>query len=107
MPVYNKLVRDHIPEIIESTGQKAVIQILDSDEYINELKKKAFEELEEYINAKNDKEALEELADILEIVHALADYHGAFFETLEEMRIEKAIKRGAFKERIFLKEVLD
>ncbi|NHM30661.1 nucleoside triphosphate pyrophosphohydrolase [Neobacillus terrae] len=105
MPVYNKLVRDRIPEIIESTGQKAVIQILDNEEYIKELKKKAFEELEEYINVKNDKEALEELADVLEIVHALADYHGASFETLEGIRIEKAIKRGAFKERIFLKEV--
>ena len=52
-------------------------------------------------------DALEELADLLELIHAAAAYHGATFEELEEVRVEKAEKRGGFNERIFLLEVED
>ncbi|WP_404321912.1 nucleoside triphosphate pyrophosphohydrolase [Cytobacillus firmus] len=105
MPTYNKLVRDRIPEIIERSGKKYTTRVLDQTEYIKELKKKSFEELEEYTNAENDEEALEELADLLEIIHALAENHGASIEKVEELRKYKADKRGGFKEKIFLIEV--
>lgn len=107
MPVHNKLVRDRIPEIIEKTGKKFSTRILTDDEYIKELKKKSYEELDEYMNAQNDDEAIEELADLLEIIHALAECHGTSFGKLEEVRKQKAEKRGGFKEKIFLIEVED
>jgi predicted house-cleaning noncanonical NTP pyrophosphatase (MazG superfamily) len=107
MPIYNKLVRDRIPEIIESSGKQFSTRILNDEEYIKELKKKSFEELEEYINTTNNEDAIEELADLLEIIHALAEYHGASFEKVEEVRKKKAEKRGGFKEKIFLVEVED
>ncbi|QED48077.1 nucleoside triphosphate pyrophosphohydrolase [Cytobacillus dafuensis] len=105
MPTYNKLVRDRIPEIIEKTGKKFSTKILDNTEYIKELKKKSFEELEEYVNTTNNEDAIEELADVLEIIHALADFHGASIERLEEVRKQKAEKRGSFLEKVFLIEV--
>lgn len=107
MPVYNKLVRNRIPEIIEKTGKKFSTHILTNDEYIKELKKKSYEELEEYMNANDDQEAIEELADILEIIHALSECHGASIEKIEEVRANKAEKRGGFTEKIFLIEVED
>ena len=107
MPIYNKLVRDRIPEIIESTGKQFSTRTLENQEYIKELKSKSFEELEEYINAENNKDAIEELADLLEIIHALAECHGASIEKVEEVRQKKAQKRGGFKEKIFLIEVED
>jgi predicted house-cleaning noncanonical NTP pyrophosphatase (MazG superfamily) len=107
MPVYNKLVRDRIPEIIEKTGKKFTTRILDYKEYIKELKTKSFEELNEYIDAENDKDAVEELADLLEIIHALAECHGANIEQVEQVRQEKEEKRGGFKDKIFLIEVED
>ncbi|WP_066069824.1 nucleoside triphosphate pyrophosphohydrolase [Neobacillus soli] len=107
MPIYNKLVRDRIPEIIESGGKTCSTAILNNEEYIKELKNKSFEELEEYVNADNDKDAIEELADLLEIIHALAECHGASIEKVEEVRQKKAAKRGAFKVKIFLIEVED
>lgn len=107
MPIHNKLVRDRIPEIIEKTGKKFSTKILDQDDYIIELKKKGYEELEEYIHTENDTEALEELADLLEIIHALSECHGANFEHLEAIRKDKAEKRGGFRERIYLMEVED
>jgi predicted house-cleaning noncanonical NTP pyrophosphatase (MazG superfamily) len=107
MPIYNKLVRDHIPEIIERTGKEFSTKILSNDEYITELRKKAYEELEEYINTDNKEDAVEELADLLEIVHALAESHGSSMEEVENMRMQKAAKRGGFKEKIYLIEVED
>ncbi|MCM3093044.1 MULTISPECIES: nucleoside triphosphate pyrophosphohydrolase [unclassified Cytobacillus] len=107
MPTYNKLVRDQIPEIIEKTGKKFSTRILDDNEYIKELKKKGFEELQEYVETNNNEDAIEELADVLEIIHALAEYHGASIEEVEEVRKQKAEKRGGFKEKIFLIEVED
>jgi predicted house-cleaning noncanonical NTP pyrophosphatase (MazG superfamily) len=107
MPVYNKLVRDKIPQIIEQAGKTFTTRILEDDEYRKQLQKKAFEELEEYMNASDDETALEELADVLEIIHALAECHGSSIERVEQIRAEKAEKRGGFKEKIFLVEVHD
>jgi predicted house-cleaning noncanonical NTP pyrophosphatase (MazG superfamily) len=105
MPIYNKLVRDRIPDVIEATGKKFSTKVLNDNNYIEELKKKSFEELNEYINTENDNDAVEELADLLEIIHALAECHGASIEDVEKVRQQKAEKRGGFKEKIFLIEV--
>ena len=107
MPTYNKLVRDRIPEVIERTGKSFNTRILSQEEYIKELKKKSYEELEEYMSAETNEEALEELADLLEILHAFAAVHGSSIHEVEEIRKKKAEKRGGFQERIFLVDVED
>ncbi|MEH7130997.1 nucleoside triphosphate pyrophosphohydrolase [Neobacillus drentensis] len=107
MPVHNKLVRDRIPEIIGNTGKRFSTKILDNHEYIIELRNKIREELDEYLYAKNDADAIEELADLLEIIYALAECHGVSFSELEEVRQRKAEKRGGFMEKIFLIDVED
>ncbi|WP_191565939.1 nucleoside triphosphate pyrophosphohydrolase [Metabacillus idriensis] len=107
MPTYNKLVRDRIPEVIERTGKSFQTTILSQEEYIKELKKKSYEELEEYMEAENNEEALEELADLLEILHAFAAVHGSSIDKVEDIRKKKAEKRGGFQERIFLVDVED
>lgn len=38
MPIYNKLVRDKIPNIIEAEGKKCTVSILDDVSYMKELK---------------------------------------------------------------------
>lgn len=107
MPTYNKLVRDQILKIISQTGKEFSSRVLNEDEYILEIKKKLEEELTEYNEAKTNEEAIEELADILELIHAATKIHGFSFEELEEIRKAKAEKRGAFEKRIFLIEVED
>ncbi|WP_404460836.1 phosphoribosyl-ATP pyrophosphohydrolase [Sutcliffiella horikoshii] len=107
MPEYNKLVRDKIPEIIELTGKKYTTRTLSEEEYIKELKNKGLEELKEYINATTNEEALEEIADLMEVIHALAKYHNTTLDEVEKLRRNKEEKRGAFEERIFLIEVED
>ncbi|SFE78434.1 nucleoside triphosphate pyrophosphohydrolase [Fictibacillus sp. FJAT-27399] len=107
MPTYNKLVRDRIPEVITKTGKSFNTSILENDDYIKELKKKCYEELDEYASATNDENAIEELADLLELMHALAKIHGSDIFEVERVRQEKAEKRGGFEKRIFLMDVED
>ncbi len=96
--VYNKLVRDRIPEIIAASGKLCDTRILSDEEYIAMLRIKLHEEIAEY----EESCELEELADILEILHALAVAGGSTPEKLEAVRAHKANKRGGFTERIFL-----
>ena len=107
MPIYNKLVRDNIPAIIRKSGKTFTTRLLNDTEYITEINNKMGEELAEYLETTATADALEELADLLELIHAAAAYHGSTFEELEEMRVEKAVKRGGFNEQIFLLEVED
>jgi Uncharacterized conserved protein len=107
MPVYNKLVRDLIPQIIKSTGKGCRTRILDEDEYKRELIIKLKEESKEYFAAQSPKESLEELADMLEVIRALAVVHGATWEQLENLRMKKAEIRGGFQDRVYLIDVDD
>ena len=100
---YNKLVRDRIPEIIESSGKTCSTEILSPEDYLRMIDAKLDEELAEYHKDQN----IEELADLLEVIHAAAIARGYSLEDLEQMRAEKAAKRGGFKKRILLKEVYE
>jgi len=107
MPVYNKLVRDRIPEFIEMSGQTFTSRILEEDDYLIEINKKMHEELSEYEEATSNEDSVEELADLLELIYAAANTYGTTIEELEKIRLEKAKKRGGFDERIFLVDVED
>lgn len=100
---YNKLVRDRIPEIIESSGKTCTTEILSLENYIRMLDVKLDEELAEYHKDQN----IEELADLMEVIHAAAIARGYTLEDLEQIRAEKAAKRGSFEKRILLKEVYE
>ena len=99
--IYNKLVRDKIPEIIEADNRKCDIKILSDEEFLNAIDTKLDEEVAEYHKDQN----IEELADILEVVYAAAIARGYSIEQLEEVRQKKADDRGVFSKRIFLNSV--
>ena len=99
--VYNKLVRDRIPEIIEKSGKSCVTRILGDDEYIKMLDTKLDEELNEYHKDQN----IEELADLLEVIRACTIARGYSLQELEDIRRKKADERGTFSDRIMLIEV--
>ncbi|HAI86859.1 MAG TPA: hypothetical protein DCL63_07705 [Firmicutes bacterium] len=100
---YDKLVRDRIPEIIESSGKKAVTRIADDAEYLSYLRRKLSEEVDEY-TASGD---VEELADILEVISALGRQAGVPLSRLIEMADDKRQARGGFDGRILLISVED
>lgn len=96
--IYNKLVRDRIPEIIEAQGETPNIRILEQEEYLHHLEAKLDEEVAEYHRDKN----AEELADILEVVFALAEANGVSRQELMKVYQKKHDARGGFAKRIFL-----
>ena len=98
---YHKLVRDRIPEIIESDGKICDWETLSDADYLRLLEEKLNEELGEYQQSKS----LEELADLLEIVQAVVKARGWTWEELEQVRAEKVAKRGGFEKKILLKGV--
>lgn len=98
MTLYHKLVRDRIPEIIASSGRGCDIRILDDEAYLDALDQKLAEELAEYQESKS----MEELADLLEVIHAVASARGSSMEEIESIRVKKASQRGAFDKRILL-----
>lgn len=98
MKRFDKLVRDKIPQIIEKSGAVPVTRVLEQEEYLAALEVKLDEEVREFHESK----AMEELADILEVVYALAEAHGCSKEELAEIYQRKHDARGGFAERIFL-----
>ena len=99
--IYNKLVRDNIPEIIKNSGKECDIEILSDEEYLQMVDAKLDEELAEYHKEQN----LEELADLLEVLYAAAKARGYSAEELEACRIKKQKERGGFGKKILLREV--
>jgi predicted house-cleaning noncanonical NTP pyrophosphatase (MazG superfamily) len=93
-----KLVRDKIPEIIEASGATPLTRILETEEYLSCLETKLDEEVQEFHESKSP----EELADILEVVYALAESIGCTKEELLQVYDQKHAKRGGFCRRIFL-----
>ena len=101
---YNKLVRDKIPEIIKNNGEEPVIRILNDCEYKSELEKKLYEEYNEVLNSIGE-DRIEELADMIEVIEALAKVEGFSLEKVMETAKEKTTKRGAFDKKIYLEGV--
>ena len=98
---YNKLVRDRIPEIIQSNGQICRTKPLTDEEYIEALDAKLQEECAEY----KESRSIEELADIFEVLCAMAICHGFTKEELIAAQEQKRADRGCFEGRIFLIDV--
>lgn len=99
--IYNKLVRDKIPEIIEQGGNRCRIRVLSDGDYLRMVDAKLDEELAEY----HADGSVEELADLLEVIYAAATARGCSREELERIRREKAEKRGGFEKRLLLIDV--
>lgn len=91
-----KLVRDRIPDLFPASASR----VLDETEYRSALLDKLGEEVHEYLTDRTP----EELADVLEVLHALAALHALTPENLEGLRLHKATERGGFAGRVWLEE---
>ena len=99
---YNKLVRDKIPEEIDSQiGRKCKYRILNYEEYLKDLNIKVLEEANEFI----EENSIEELGDLMEVINAIMKLKGYSMEDVNEVMKIKEKKKGAFNNKIFLEYV--
>ena len=97
----DKLIRDKAPDIATSKGIEIFNRVMGQEEYLKRLKGKLLEETKEVLEAKTPKEAVEELADLLEVMRSLSEALGFSFEEIEAAREQKREEQGGFEERIF------
>lgn len=103
---YNKLVRDGIPSKIERNGEKPIYHECSREEYWHYLLKKDQEELQEVENAETLEEIREELADKLEVLKSMAEFHGLHLQDIILEANKKREKKGGFSKRLFLEKVI-
>jgi len=100
--VYNKLIRDRIPEIIENDGKEPIYKtITDEKEFLQLLIEKLLEEVNEF---KVDP-SVDELADILEVTNTIRKIQKWHPRLIESIRRKKLNERGGFSKKLFLVSV--
>ncbi len=104
--VYNKLVRDKIPDICRANGEEPFVRGLTDEEYWEYLLKKDVEELEEVRTAESLEDRKKELADKLELIRAMAEFSGFGLEEIIEEADRKKQKNGGFEKRLLLEKVI-
>ena len=104
--IYNKLVRDKIPQIIEKDNETSITRTLSPEEYEIELYKKLNEECQEVMHSTSKDELIKECADVLEIIKAIAELKGESLETIINEANKKREKRGGFERRIYLEKTM-
>lgn len=104
--VYNKLVRDNIPDICKANGEEPFTRILTDEEYWECLLKKDEEELEEVKTAESLEERKKELADKLELIRAMAEFSGFSLDDVILEADRKKQKNGGFEKRLLLEKVI-
>lgn len=107
MPIYHKLVRDRILDILESKNLTYSAKVLSDANFEQAIKAKFNEEIIEYQQTDSTEDALEELVDLLELVYAAANIHNTTPQQLELLRQDKVQRKGAFENRHYLIEVED
>ena len=104
MPVYNKLVRDEIPNILTEKGKSFTSHTAkDEKEYQSKLMEKLQEEVSEFLEAP----CAEEIADIQEVLEALAHSIGSSIAEVNNLKVRKAATRGRFTDGHILESVED
>ena len=102
-----KLVRNKVPDLIKKSNRTPVTRVLQMEEFRNALKEKIFEEVEEFFTADDQRQRVEEMADILEVLKSLCETHAIFIGEVINVAKNKREKRGDFSEKIFLEGIDD
>lgn len=99
---FNKVVRDKIPAIIESRGERVETVRLTGNALVAALRRKLVEEAFEALDAKSGGDLVSELADLQEVIKALCQALQVSPTQVEAERKEKQRIRGAFNKGLML-----
>lgn len=98
---HNKLIRDRIPEIIQSAGKQCATEVLCEEDYQQALRQKLIEEAHEAATAIGD-DLIQELADLYEVIDGLMLVYHVDREAVVKIQEERRAERGGFNKRLRL-----
>ncbi|MDX2244940.1 MAG: nucleoside triphosphate pyrophosphohydrolase [Leptolyngbyaceae cyanobacterium bins.302] len=96
----NKLIRDRIPEIIQSAGQEYSVEVMAETEFQQALRKKLIEEAQEA--AADSENLVQELADLYEVIDTLMATQQISREAVLIEQERRHSERGGFTKRLKL-----
>jgi len=99
---YRKLIRDKIPTKMDRAGAAYEVRKMGKKEFEKELLKKVGEEASGLLAAKNKKELIEELADVLDVIEEIRRHWKIKPSCIRKSQKENSIKKGGFKKKIYL-----
>jgi len=91
--IYQKLVRDRIPEIITEAGKDFSVTQMRAERLKDYAMKKLQEEVQEFV----ENPCVEEAADILEIFQFICRREGFTDSRIKAEQIAKRVEKGAFE----------
>ena|SRR3989344_4490820 len=103
--IYNKLIRDKIPEIIKKSNAIPKISKLSSEQFKIALREKLVEEAKELLEARTDEEILNELSDVMQLIESIVESNNLTFAKIEKQKRKKRQERGGFGMKLFLKYI--
>lgn len=101
--MYNKLVRDGVPQIIADDNQTPITRILDDQSYKEALLEKLVEEARELLESSGD---ISERVDVAEVLLAIDKVFKFKSSDIKSARIAKVEARGGFEKRVFLEKAI-
>jgi predicted house-cleaning noncanonical NTP pyrophosphatase (MazG superfamily) len=100
---YNKLIRDNIPDIIQSKREHCEVRrIIDVQEFQQELFKKIKEEATSLSMSRTKADFLEEYADLMTVLETVAELLDIKAEEIATVRSENLLRKGKYKHQLFL-----
>lgn len=97
----NRLVRDRMPEILESQNIRYAIEEMKQAEYYQALWHLLNDKVQAAVKMVDD-DLVKELADILEVIDAIANVHNIQCNQIQACQMQRRLDRGAFERRLKL-----
>jgi len=103
----NKMVRDKVVEEMNKQGKVSETKTLNNEEFVEQLKKKLKEELDELneVDFGDKKHFINEIADIQLLIDYLLKTTGITKDEIENFEKDKIAKAGGFDKRIHVGKV--
>jgi predicted house-cleaning noncanonical NTP pyrophosphatase (MazG superfamily) len=101
--VYDKLIRDRIPELLQADGVRYEVAELDEAAFRAALLVKLGEEAAEVAAADVRGDRVKELADLLEVIETLMAVEGIGWDEVRNVQQERRAARGGFSGRLVLR----
>ena len=102
---YNKLVRDLVPPTLQASGRKVVTRTIVGEELQRALRSAIDDAVTKFDAAQDDDHATSTLADLVEIITAIARQRGCSENRMMQLRATRSSQLGVYDRGIFLVEM--